>query len=227
MEDIVGKKFNKLLVIKKSDKKTKDGRVYYECLCDCGRKKTILKQNIVGNHTKSCGCHSGQIPNNFEEKEDCMCIKIQDNEILIDKDDYDIIKNYKFNIDSNGYVVNWKVGKLHRYIMGEIPQGMVIDHINGNKLDNRKCNLRFATIQQNMWNSKCKGYCYDKRANKWKVYLTNNGKIINFGYFNSEKEAMQKRKQVEEKYFGNFIRVGKYGELYEQFESSESDRMEE
>ena len=211
MEDIIGKKFGKLTVLKKSGRKAKNGDNYYDCVCDCGNFKSIIRNNIVRGATKSCGCRSGKTPNKFEQREDCICIKIKSKDVLIDKEDYEKVKKYKFNIDNNGYVVNWKVGKLHRFILGDNRENMVIDHINGNKLDNRKCNLRFATIRQNMWNSKCKGYCYEKRAKKWKVYLTYKGKVFHFGYFKSEEEAINKRKEVEREFFGEFIRKDKFG----------------
>ena len=211
MEDIIGKKFGKLTVVKKSERKAKNGDSYYDCVCECGNFKSIIRNNILRGATISCGCHSGKIPNEIEEREDCICIKIKGKEVLIDKDDYDKIKKYKFNISVYGYVTNWKIGRLHRYIMGKIPENIVVDHINGNKLDNRKTNLRFATITQNMWNSKCKGYCYDKRAKKWKVYLTYEGKVLHFGYFKTEQEAINKRKEVEREFFGEFIRKDKFG----------------
>ncbi|MDH4206160.1 MAG: HNH endonuclease, partial [Desulfobacteraceae bacterium] len=61
--------------------------------------------------------------------------------------------------------------KMHHVIMGT-EEGKVIDHINGNGLDNRKANVRFATVQQNGWNkrkqsgnysSKYKGVNWEKK----------------------------------------------------------------
>ena len=44
--------------------------------------------------------------------------------------------------------------KMHHAILGKPPQGYVVDHINGNRLDNRRCNLRFVTHQQNAFNTR-------------------------------------------------------------------------
>lgn len=72
---------------------------------------------------------------------------------LIDLDDIDKCKDIKWGLSTNGYVKNKKIGKLHRFIMNP-PADMVVDHINHDKLDNRKSNLRICTIQENTWNSK-------------------------------------------------------------------------
>ena len=72
-------------------------------------------------------------------------------EVLIDAEDVDKVKDYTWNVDSRLYCYT-KLYKstvrlhryIHRYIMNA-PEGMVVDHINGDKLDNRKCNLRICT----------------------------------------------------------------------------------
>lgn len=67
-----------------------------------------------------------------------------------------------------------------------------IDHINGIKDDNRICNLREVTHQQNHFNeTKVKGYCFNKKLNKYVAKLILTGKIIYLGYFNTEVEARE------------------------------------
>lgn len=51
-----GSKFNRLTVIKKTSKRDKNGRVIYECLCDCGKTTEVPRGPIESGHTKSCGC---------------------------------------------------------------------------------------------------------------------------------------------------------------------------
>jgi hypothetical protein len=61
---------------------------------------------------------------------------------IIDEEDYDKVCIYKWRL-SNGYAIGGpKTIKLHRFIMNA-ENGLMIDHINGNKLDNRKSNLRY------------------------------------------------------------------------------------
>jgi hypothetical protein len=73
---------------------------------------------------------------------------------LVSDEDYENVKQYSWYY-SNGYVqgrVNGKVISLHHFILGKPEKGYVVDHINKNKLDNRRENLRFATLKLNAHN---------------------------------------------------------------------------
>jgi len=68
----------------------------------------------------------------------------------------------------------------------------MLDHINRIKTDNRICNLRAVTNQQNQFNlSKAKGYTFIKKYNKYQSQITTNQKIKYLGWFNTEEEARQ------------------------------------
>jgi hypothetical protein len=76
-----------------------------------------------------------------------------------------------------------------------------LDHINGIRDDNRICNLRPVTNQQNQWNQiNAKGYYWYKRQNKWKSQIKFNKKTIGLGYFNTEEEARNAYLQAKEIY---------------------------
>ena len=76
-----------------------------------------------------------------------------------------------------------------------------IDHINGIRDDNRICNLRSVTRQQNQWNrTTAKGYYFFKINQKWKAQIKVKGKVISLGYFNTEEEARNAYLQAKEKY---------------------------
>jgi len=64
-----------------------------------------------------------------------------------------------------------------------------LDHINRVKDDNRICNLRVATHQQNQWNNDAKGYSWSKELKKWKARIKINHQEIYLGLFNTEEEA--------------------------------------
>lgn len=72
--------------------------------------------------------------------------------------------------------------RMHQFIMGKAPKGLIISHINGNGLDNRRENLSFATQSQNMQNtdkrenttSKFKGVSYNSRLKKWRMQFGRN-----------------------------------------------------
>ena len=59
-KDLLGKKFGKLIVIGKSEKKGKNGNSYWECLCECGKKTIKAQNNLSSGKTKSCGCLKNQ-----------------------------------------------------------------------------------------------------------------------------------------------------------------------
>lgn len=90
-------------------------------------------------------------------------------------------------------------GKLGDGLRASPQKGKVTDHINRNKLDNRKQNLRFCSYSVNNNNSNLrsdntsgvKGVSFKKKSNKWKAEITNNGKYIFLGNFNT-KEGAQK-----------------------------------
>lgn len=55
MRNILGQKFNRLLVIEKTDKR-KNGQVVWKCKCDCGNIVELRSSHIIHDHAKSCGC---------------------------------------------------------------------------------------------------------------------------------------------------------------------------
>lgn len=78
---------------------------------------------------------------------------------------------------------------MHQCIKGKAPKGLVIDHINGNKLDNRASNIRFITQQQNTFNKTSSGVTWRKDRNKWMARIKVSGKTIFLGHFDTKKEA--------------------------------------
>ena len=138
-------------------------------------------------------------------------------EVLIDAEDVDKVKDYTWNVHSKRLYCYTLLNKsntgLHRYIMNA-PEGMVVDHINGDTLDNRKCNLRICTQQENLMNrpkpknntSGRKGVYWDKTYNKWKVCIKINGKQKHLAYFDNKEDAVKLREEAEAKYFGEYAR---------------------
>lgn len=138
--------------------------------------------------------------------------------VLIDDEDYENVRQYPWSKNYLGYIagkVNGKDVYLHRFIMG-YPEGKVVDHINGDKLDNRKQNLRICTIRQNIMNAKVSknntsGYTGVSLRSDRELYRANimvNRKQIYLGSFEKIEDAILARKQAEEKYFGEFAYAG-------------------
>lgn len=126
---------------------------------------------------------------------------------LVDDADFKWLSQWKWfahkcrnNWYARGYLYSRNGKKtsihLHRLLMRP-PLKMVVDHINGNGLDNRKLNLRICSQAQNIWNtgkrktntSGFKGVSYDKQRLKWRSRISRNKKEVWLGYFNSKKEA--------------------------------------
>ena len=110
--------------------------------------------------------------------------------VIVDDDDYKKYNHLVWHLSDTGYVVrrnNGETTRLHRLIMN-CPEGLVVDHLNGNKLDCRKSNLRICTQAENTKNHHgTKGYCYDKSKKKWKVRYKN--KFC--GRYETEEEAQR------------------------------------
>jgi len=99
-----------------------------------------------------------------------------------------------------------KLLRLHRYVLGlKTLAGGEVDHINGDRADNRKANLRIVTRSQNLMNKNgVKGYYFDNHYKKWKAEIIVNGKKIGLGSFDTEEEAKAARLEGERKYFGEY-----------------------
>lgn len=95
-----------------------------------------------------------------------------------------------------------------------------VDHINGNGLDNRRCNLRPCTHSQNQANgvkyktynhqkttSKYKGVSWRKDCSKWHARIRYQKKLIHLGHFNDEIRAAEVYDEAAKKYFGEFARI--------------------
>lgn len=144
---------------------------------------------------------------------------------LVDDDDYEYLNQWKWHTikTSNSQYVNRTVfinkkktyNSMARKIM-KAPKGMVVDHINGNTLDNRKQNLRICTIQQNSWNKKkqnslykYKGVQLRKDRGNWRACITYNNKFISLGSFKTELEAAKAYNTKALELYGEYAKLNK------------------
>lgn len=98
---------------------------------------------------------------------------------------------------------------LH-WCVKRVPPGFVVDHINGNRLDNRRENLRVCTKAQNNANihkDKFKGVIWREHANAYKAYIKKNGKQIHLGYFKDQIQAALVYNKAAVELFGEYAQL--------------------
>lgn len=233
--DLTGKTFNRLTVIKQVEDYVypKSGKHEAQWLCECScteHNKVIALDNKLKNEsTKSCGCIQKEFAskrfkkyNKYDLSGDYGIGYLDDfTEFYFDLEDYDKIKDIRWKVDKDGYIVaniyskdvKKSFGiKMHRLVM-DCPDGMFVDHIdNDKKNDNRKYNLRICTLQENNMHRKraknntsgVTGVFWHSGKNKWMAFIYYKNKRIELGSFDNFEQAKAKRLKAEEEYYGEF-----------------------
>lgn len=154
---------------------------------------------------------------------------------VVDVEDYDRLSVYKWYLSNSGYAVRdlphkWKGhtrldGKhrwvhMHSEIMGICStqgQGYVTDHINGNRLDNRKVNLRVVTHSQSLANRgkvsrarPYKGVC-QLPGGRWRAVLGVGGRKLHLGVFDTALEAAKAYNAAAIRFYGQYARPNLIG----------------
>ena len=149
----------------------------------------------------------------------------QDRFAIVDPQDYPRLSRYKWrlcrtkgkNVLYAERSVRLPGGRYSRLLMHrqliKAPEGYVIDHINGNGLDNRRANLRLATVAQNAWNSRkrnphsgYKGVCFASDKGLWRAAIVCHGRRIHLGYFKDKITAAKAYDSAAIKYYGEFAK---------------------
>lgn len=146
--------------------------------------------------------------------------------VLVDDEDYDrvinqgswrVISGYAQNIKRTGdRSLNKRKGiRLHRFILRDYDVSHCIDFKNGDKRDNRKCNLRVISKKEDCWRSKgwkeatsmYKGVGWENYTQKWKAQIHVNGVGKNLGRYTSELEAAEAYNTAAVELCGEFARL--------------------
>lgn len=147
-------------------------------------------------------------------------IRIGDLDVAVDSNYYDYLSRFKWSIDRYPYITRTVEGKkktirMHRLIMGDIPKGMVVDHIDGNKLNNCRANLRICTQRENALN--CRGNSKSgykgvmKRGKRYLAYIDKSkGNRKYLGTYDSKEEAGRAYNDEAKKMFGEFARLNEF-----------------
>lgn len=147
---------------------------------------------------------------------------------IVDDEDYDFVAKFKWYLDGKGYPSSHgMIGKgvfpfrMHKILIAS--KGLIIDHKNGNKLDNRLDNLRRTDNKGNQRNTKkrkdsrwpFKGIRISPDKRRFSARICFNGKEIHLGYFDSAEDAATAYDRAAIKHFGEFARTNFERKLYE------------
>lgn len=143
----------------------------------------------------------------IEMTDGTMCLVDDDKEVELSKFRWHPMRRSLHSI----YATTWKVGMMHRYLKNA-PKGVWVDHINGNGLDNRLCNLRFATPSQNQANrrkaqntsSQFKGVYWHSARGTWVATIQVAGKSHYLGSSRDEAKAAAMYEKAAQEFNGDF-----------------------
>lgn len=133
--------------------------------------------------------------------------------VMLVDDDFDMPKAY-LRVDRGGYVIaamySHKENRcskhsymlVHRAIM-KAQKGQIIDHVNHNKMDNRRCNLRVVNHAQSTWNRRRNGFTV-LGDGKYRAQIKVDGKVIHIGIYATEDEARSAYQEAHRKHRGEF-----------------------
>lgn len=153
-------------------------------------------------------------------------IELTKNKIAtISADDYDKVKDFKWLYNqtsaNTGYAATFytdedgskKILYMHKLLL-VAEEGYIVDHKDGDTLNNTRDNLRQVTVQQNQFNrrkhsnntSGFKGVCFHKRAGKWQATITKDGKKTFLGYYTTPEQASIAYQAAATALFGEYNR---------------------
>lgn len=133
---------------------------------------------------------------------------------LVDDRDFGYLNSFCWYLGRNGYAcykgkeTNYKGIYLHRLLINP-KKGFYSDHINRDRLDNRRSNLRIvdgslSSYNQNLRVSSTSGYkgiSWSKNMNKWLAHITKDYKTVRLGYFSNLEDAINTRKHAEKEFY--------------------------
>ena len=232
-EDLTGRHFGRLIVLQQTDDYVSPrGEHSAQWICECScveRNKVVVRQAYLRNgHTKSCGCLSRELAsdrwigntygidskeankNDLSGEYGILWSSNTNEEIWFDLDDADQILQYRWMVGKRGYPVAHIDNKM--ITMHVLLGYKGYDHIDRNRLNNRKNNLRYATSVENARNrskqsnntSGVIGVSWNKGRNKWESYIKTGTKQMHLGQFIDKNSAIRARLEAEHKYYGEF-----------------------
>ena len=151
----------------------------------------------------------------------------KNNFALVDEDDYELVVKHKWIMGCHRYAMT-KIGDQIIFMHYMIMKAKGIDHINSFGLDNRKCNLRIASVAENMRNSiKCvaradricsskyKGVSFRGDRQRWQAYIGTGKSRDILGCYSSEEAAARAYNEAAKVRYGQFAKLNILPEDYD------------
>lgn len=239
MIEITGRLFGRLTPLRPTEKRD-NGSVVWFCECECGNTALVPRPRLLNGGTRSCGCLRAEKSaenvrasnlkraNKYRIDGDVVRMKLLTRANIVigivkfDLIDLDIVRKYHW-FNCGGYVAAKTDSTntssniyMHRLLFDDGAEFPHVDHINNDKFDNRRINLRGATASQNFQNqtkrqtyggkpttSRYKGVSYNKVIRMWTAQL--NGQRL--GKYNTEEEAASVYNKEALEKFGEFANI--------------------
>lgn len=203
---------------------------HWICICMlCGNMVSVSGDNIRSGNSGGCGCDRSEKMRRIMSKRNDI-IKVDSgyeivarntgNRFKIDAEDLELAKGYCWHETEYGYLaardpVADKIIFLHRLLVygdDALLNDGFVDHINRDKRDCRRKNLRSCSAIENSRNKSISsrntsgrvGVSFDKPTGKWRSYVSVKAKYISLGYYDSYEDAVRARIDGEQKYYGAF-----------------------
>ena len=143
---------------------------------------------------------------------------------FVDDDIFEIVNKYKWHVvkrGKNNYASRTclegkkKIIYMHRFILDITNPKEIVDHVDGNGLNNIKKNIRICNTFENARNSRSrenkssiyKGVHFNKKSNKWRAMICINNKSMHLGMFDNEEDAGKKYDEVAKINYGEFAKL--------------------
>ncbi len=197
--DLIGQRFGYLTVISEAGR-NKHKKIMWKCKCDCGNEVIIVGNDMKNDRIQSCGCYKkkkltkhGQCKNPIYKIWVGMMNRCYNSK-------YHDYKHY----GARGIKVYRKWWKFENFYkdMGDRSKGLTLERIDNND-DYKPSNCKWATWKEQQQNRRAKGYCWNKKTQKWDVRIQVNYKVIHLGLFDKEEDARQAYLDAKKKYHKN------------------------